>query len=158
MTTELDQLGGMVAATDNEAATASAPPKDPNAPPEPEVLTSEQEAARQVDTIGALICGYADKAAPLWTKEKKEQYVKVWTPLVEKYNFSLSALPPELVAAFVLGPALAMSAKAVIDQVKEDKAMAAAMLGKNPAAPAAAAKSDEGPKAEVHSQMGLYPQ
>lgn len=156
----LEKLAGLAASTDAESAAtiAAATPPDPNAPPPPAPPPGSSEVAADiVNSFAELVTSYAPDAAEIWTAKNREMSAAVLAPLVEKYNFSLERIPPELIAAFVIGPLLWKTSTAVGDKLKADRAEKAAAkrlaTGGGAAAPAAA---DGAPAPAVHSQMGLY--
>jgi hypothetical protein len=163
MTTELDNLAGLAAEADQAAvALTPAPPVDPNAPPEPPPPPGpEEQAVDLVNMFAGLVIGYAPAAADIWTPQAKEVSAQVLAPVMVKYGFSMTAFPPELAAAIVIGPLLYRSSTMVADKIKADRAAAAApakpvIAGQVPAPVGAPAGPDGAPAAGVHEQMKLY--
>jgi len=153
---ELDGLAGLAAQADQVAMGADNPTADQVAMATPTGPDYGQEAAGTVDTIAALITGYAPAAESLWNPAAKQRIAAALAPVMEKYGFTLSALPPEVVLAVMAGPVLYKSAKIVAEQMRAERA--AAPVAAPAAAPAGAAPgATPGPTAPVHEQTKLYP-
>jgi hypothetical protein len=118
-----------------------------------------QEAAATVDTFAALLVGYCPAAADLWTDDKKAAVSAALAPVMEKYGFTLGALPVELVLIITAGPLLYQSSKLVAAQMKREqdaakqatmaRTVTAATGQDKPAAP-------EAPEVARHPQTALY--
>lgn len=157
---ELAGLAGLADEVDGGAAAVAAP-GDPHAPqPIPAGPDYGQEAAGMVDMFGAMVCGYAPAAEPLWSPETKGRMAASIAPVMEKYGVSFGALPVEVTALIVCGPVLYQSARVVAAQINADKAKAAAAQSQavaHNAAPAAApAAPADTPEQPRHAQMALY--
>ncbi len=151
MTQELDQLAGLAAQAD--AGAIELDPVDPNAPPPPAVIDYAHEARGMVDMFGALATGYAPKCAPLWAAETKQRIAEATAPVMAKYNFTLGAMPCELVLMVVAGPVLYQTSRIIAQQMNDEKQAAAKVQaeGTQKAAPV-----DTAPAPEVSPQTALY--
>jgi hypothetical protein len=150
----LADLSALAASTDTEtqAALAAETPPDPNAPPPPPGF--DEQAVDLVNTFAGLVTAYAPDAAAIWTPEARSQAAAVMAPVMEKYNFSMANLPPELTAAIVVGPLLWQTSKVVALKMKAGKAETAPPGHEGPRQ--AEAPLDVAPGAPVHTQMALY--
>lgn len=149
---ELDQLDGLAAAADEHAATLD--PVDPNAPPPAPVLNYETEARGMVDMFAALVTGYAPKCAPLWAQDTKTRIAMAAVPVMEKYGFSLGAIPPELTLIIVAGPVLYQTSKVIAQQMNEDRERAESKKAAD-VPPATIAPTDT-PEMPTAPQTALY--
>ena len=93
-------------------------------PPAPPPRDWMNEAGGAVDTFAALAVGYAPAAADLWDAVAKDRIKAALAPVMEKYNFSLGALPPELTLLIVAGPVLYQTSKIIGAQMQEQRAKA----------------------------------
>lgn len=173
---ELDQLDGLVAQADAGAASLDAPAVageggELAAPQGPDFAG---EARGMVDMFAALVVGYAPKAEPLWGEGTKARVSMALAPVLEKYGFTLGAMPCELTLIVVAGPVLWQTSRVVAAQMNTDKGLAQAKAKKSeaaqvadpitaatdptPAAPPAPADGapTAGPVPVVHPQMALY--
>lgn len=145
---ELEALAASTDAQSNEVQQASIP-VDPNAPPEPP--GAEEQAYDMVDTFVGMASSYAPEVATCWPEQTKKASAKVLAPLLIKYNINMQNLPPELVAAFVIGPALWQTSKIIAKKINSDR------ISERPAPE----KQQEeqlkvAPDTAMHPQMGLY--
>ena len=166
MSNELDNLQGVAAAADSSAAALDGQ----NQTPGTEVAVIEQgpdymtEARGMVDMFAAMAVGYAPKAESVWTEQAKARTAEALVPVMEKYAFSLGAMPPELTLIIVAGPLLWQTSKIVAAQMAEEKAKAKPKDKETPEAgqgiSEAVAKPvgqwEESPAAPTHPQMALY--
>jgi len=142
---ELDQLASQAAAADAEslpAADQSTDGTEIDATPD-----YAHEANGCVDFFAALITGYCPKAEPIWTDKTKARVSAALAPVFEKYSFTMSAAPPELILLIIAGPPLFQSARLIAAQLQAERA--AQPKAKPPA-------DDQAPKPEVHDQVRLY--
>jgi hypothetical protein len=147
---DLAALQGAAAEVDAETA----PPElTPDGQPVP-VVDYFQEARKGVDIFAGLVCGYAPKAADIWTEEAKQRAAAGLMPVYEKYGVTMSALPCEVMAAIIVGPLLYASSKIVAAQMQIDQAAAKAKAQAKPES--GAANAGDTPEQAVHSQMALY--
>ena len=156
MIEELEALEGQTLAVD--AATvdplAVAAPGQELAPAGPDYGL---EARATVDTFAALMVGYSPRTAPLWDDDSRQRIGAALAPVMEKYGFTLGAMPPELTLIIVAGPVLYQSAKIVGEDIAQKKAEAAkkraegqGQQAQTPAAPAGT------PEQVRHPQETLY--
>ena len=155
--TDLDNLQQLADETD---AANGAPLVDqttgevlPPAPPPRDYMT---EAAGAVDTFAALAVGYAPKAADLWDAEAKQRITAALAPVMEKYNFSLGALPPELTLLIVAGPVLYQTSKIIGAQMAEQKVKAKLAKPEKVDVNSEQFPVDIAPGPPVHPQTELY--
>jgi hypothetical protein len=121
---DLDHLDGLAAQVDADH-TGTLPDGTAIADqPAPIDYTTEAEAT--VDTFTALVGGYCPAAGELWDQPRKQAVAAALAPVMEKYGFSLGALPPELTLIIVAGPLLYQTSKVVAAQMDQDKAKAKA--------------------------------
>lgn len=146
---ELEALATSTDAKSNEIQQASIP-VDPNAPPEPP--GREEQARDMVNAFVGLAAGYAPEVQNHWPEAQIQASAAVIAPLLEKYNFSLTNIPPELMAIIVLGPPLYQTAKVIARKIESDRRQEKAVP---------AQKHEEQmtvtPDTPTHEQMGLYP-
>lgn len=148
---ELNNLDALAASTD--AAILDSQPVDPNAPPPPAPEPTRQEQAGDlVNMFAGLVTSYAPDTLAIWTPEAKANSAAVIAPLLEKYNVSLINLPPELMAAVVVGPLLWQSSKIVAAKIARDRNPQPRENPDGQPVP----EAEVAPGAPVHSQMGLY--
>lgn len=146
MSEELNQLAGVVAATD---AGAVPPELTPDGQPVVPVNFG-LEAAGAVDMFAGLVTGYAPGTADLWNAEAKARVSATLAPVLEKYGVTIGTLPPELLLLMTAGPILWQSSKIIAAQMEADKAKAKLK-------PATAAVEAEGGSAVArHEQEKLY--
>lgn len=170
---ELDQLDGLVNQADAGASQLDAPMAGEGGqlPAAPQGPDFNMEARGMVDMFAALVVGYAPKAEPLWGEGTKARVSMALAPVLEKYGFSMGAMPCELTLIVVAGPVLWQTSRVVAAQMAQDKPKPKA---KDPAAqvadPITAATApidqaqppapDDAPAAApapaVHPQMALY--
>jgi hypothetical protein len=88
-------------------------------------------AAGIVELVSAMLDGYAPGAG--WQEAQRTQMAASIAPVLEKYGWDLNtAMPCELVALMVCGPALYQSAKVVALKIQTDRlALARAARGLN---------------------------
>lgn len=150
---ELDALDGLAAQVD--ADHAGALPDGSLIADQPAAIDYTTEAAATVDTFAALIGGYCPAAGELWDTERKRAVSMALAPVMEKYGFSLGALPPEITLIIVAGPLLYQTSKIVAVQMAQDKAKAKPAQQVTQAAPAQ--PGDLGtPEVNRHPQTSLY--
>ncbi|WP_250479127.1 MULTISPECIES: hypothetical protein [unclassified Caballeronia] len=117
-------LGGMAADIDGQAHEAMNPgaaqAAAEAAAAAPDYLT---EAKGTVEFLGAMLDGYAPGAG--FKPAEVERMSMAVAPVMEKYGFTLGAMPCELVALIVCGPVLYNSAKVVAAKLRADQAEAA---------------------------------
>ncbi|MYM39653.1 hypothetical protein [Duganella qianjiadongensis] len=167
---ELDQLAGVVAAADEHAAAGLPPqPGQEPEPPAPVVPGADEQAVDLVNTFAGLLAAYAPDTAAIWTEHARQASAAAIAPLMIKYNISITAMPPELTAAIVVGPLLYRSATIVGEKMRADRAAkhspAVAAPAPKTAANDTAASAPPAPPAQdpnqspavaVHPQMALY--
>ncbi len=167
---DLDTLGGMAAAADTLNAPAPAGVSASDVPAEPQPPGLEEQALDMVNAFAGLMAGYCPATAEVWDEGARVRSAAAIAPLMEKYNFSLMAVPPELTAAIVVGPLLYRSATMVADKVRADRAEAAARKAAEQGAARqqsqratehtgiapGATQDGSGPAVPVHPQMALY--
>ena len=158
MTTELDNLEGLVAQAD-----AGAIALDPQAQQEEAAQAGPDygtEARGAVDLFAAMVCGYAPKAESVWNEGAKARTAAALAPVMEKYGFTLGNLPPELTLAIVAGPLLWQSSKIVAAQMAQEKSQAKpqAQAQAQPQEANPAPEPGRAPAPEVHPQVRLYQQ
>lgn len=77
-------------------------------------------AAGIVELVSAMLDGYAPGAG--WPEQQRTQMAASIAPVLEKYGWDLNtAMPCELVALMVCGPALYQSAKVVALKIQTDR-------------------------------------
>lgn len=158
---ELEKLAGMAAEAD--AAAAGAVPgaalgaPGPEAPP-PEATRLDQ-ANDLVTMFSGLVIGYVPETALVFTPEANARCAMALAPVMEKYNWSMDAMPCELVAAVVVGPVIYSAGKMVMAKIQAERAQVAAPAG-GPAAPGmpfgAPVSDNVAPASGQHPQMALY--
>lgn len=90
----------------------------------PVASDSLQQSQMFWDMIGGMASGYAPKSAQYWQPAISQRIAAAWVPIMEKYQMDMTRIPPELTFMVIAGPPLYMTMKAVIDQIKDDKAEA----------------------------------
>ena len=155
---DLDQLDNLAANIDAEHAGAL--PDGSLIADQPPPKNYAIEASATVDTFAALVGGYCPPAGALWDETRKQAVSAALVPVMEKYGFSLGALPPELTLIIVAGPLLYQTSKMIAGQMAQDKAKA------KPAPTINAATGDtaqqppgaihEAPEVLKHPQTALY--
>jgi hypothetical protein len=150
---DLDALDAMAAQVD--ADHTGTLPDGTAIADQPAPIDYTTEAAATVDTFAALIGGYCPAAGELWDQERKRAVSMALAPVMEKYGFSLGALPPEITLIIVAGPLLYQTSKIVAAQMAQDKAKAKPAAQVTQAAPAQ--PGDLGtPEVARHPQTSLY--
>lgn len=156
---DLTNLAGLAAEADAGAAPA-APPGQEGAATEP---TRNDQAADLVKMFSGLVIGYVPETASVLNEAAQLRCAIAIAPVLEKYNFSMDALPCELVAAVIVGPVIYSAGKIVVAKFQAERAQAAAPGGARSAGPAEdvafrppAPPSDVAPAAAMHPQMALY--
>lgn len=123
-------LGGLAAEVDaqahealNPGAAAAAAEAAANGP------DYARGAAGIVDLLSAMLDGYAPGAG--WAEQQRARMAASVAPVLEKYGWDLdTAMPCEVVALMVCGPALYQSAKVVALKIQTDRiALARAARG-----------------------------
>lgn len=150
--TDLDHLDGLAAQVD--ADTSGTAPDGTMIADQPAPINYAREAAATVDTFAALVTGYCPPAGELWSDSKKAAVTAALTPVMEKYGFTISALPCEVVLIMTAGPLLYQTSKMVAAQMAQAKAA----KPEAKAAQAAAAQAADTPEVPRHAQTQLYPQ
>jgi hypothetical protein len=173
---ELDSLAGLAAAADQTAAPAGAVATAPDqVQPEQHVPGPDEQAADIINGFAGMLAGYAPDTASIWTPEARQASAAAIAPVLVKYNFSLSALPCELVAGIVVGPLLWQTSRVVGEKIKADRAaklnpQAGQAAVPRPGAPSGSGLVDstgqplaappaalnEAPAVARHPQMALY--
>jgi hypothetical protein len=163
MTTDLDNLEHIAASADAGAMSMDTPHNEDGhgeaIAQGPDYYT---EARGTVDMFAAMVVGYAPKAESVWTEQAKARTAAALAPVMEKYNFSFGAMPPELTLMIVAGPLLWQSSRIVAAQMAEEKAKAEAKKPKDEAtdpltmAAKPVGQYEEAPAQEVHDQVKLY--
>lgn len=157
---ELDNLQQLADTTDNANGAPIVGTDGEVLPPPPPPRDYMIEAAGAVDTFAALAVGYAPKAADLWDTEAKNRITAALAPVMEKYNFSLGALPPELTLLIVAGPVLYQTSRVIASQMADQRAKAKPPAVAKPADPHAGQlgtqRPNESPELAVHPQTALY--
>lgn len=113
---ELDQLTTSIAATD-AAASGAANTAMPSAPAAP-AINYAHEAEAMTEMLAALITGYEPRTIAIWDKERKACVAAAVAPVMEKYNFTVGAIPPEIILIVVAGPPLYQSSKIIAEGMK----------------------------------------
>jgi hypothetical protein len=85
------------------------------APAEPQGPDFNTEATSLVDMVAAMICGYEPKCLPLWGDDRKQGIAAALVPVMEKYNFTLGNIPPEITLLIMVGPPLYQSSKIIAE-------------------------------------------
>lgn len=127
-------LGGLAAEVDTQAhealnpgAAAAAAEAAANGP------DYAKGAAGIVELLSAMLDGYAPGAG--WHEQQRAQMAASVAPVIEKYGWDLNtAMPCELVALMVCGPALYQSARVVALKIQTDR-LALARAARGLAAP-----------------------
>jgi hypothetical protein len=115
-------------------------------------------AAQQcVDMFVAMLTGYCEPAAALWTAEKKSNVALSLAPVMEKYKFTLDTMPVELGFLLVAGPLLFQSARMVAAQVARDKQAKTKDQGRTVEVKNDTSKPADANGPGVHDQVRLYP-
>jgi hypothetical protein len=156
MSQELDNLAGLAAEVDQNTTAAAPLQLDANGQPIPEVQpppSLEVQALDAVNTFAALVCGYAPKAAAIFTAESKAMGAAVLAPVMEKYGWSMLSMPCEFAAAIVLGPMLYQSMLCVREEMEAKRAAKSPALAETASSKGAEPEAPAGP---VHPQMALY--
>lgn len=110
-------------------AHASADPTAPAPAPEPEAVNYAIEAAGMVDLCAALICGYEPKCLPHWGDDRKAGITAALSPVLEKYDFTLGSIPPELTLLVMAAPPLYLSMRIIADGMNKQAAQKSADSG-----------------------------
>jgi hypothetical protein len=152
---DLAALGGMAATVDAETAYTDIPGEAPGAPVE-EGTNYALEAQKMVDMVGALACGFCVEATPLWAPPIRANMAGTLAPVLEKYGFTMGAMPVEIAAIITCGPVLWQTARLIGEKIRRDRAAAS-----DPQAPQAAhahqAEQRTGePPAPQSPEMALY--
>lgn len=130
-------------------AMASGDPAAPAPAADPDVPDYSVEAAGMVDMVAALIVGYEPKCAPHWGDDRKANISAALAPVLEKYNFTLGNIPPELTLLVMAAPPLYLSMRIIADGMNNAKPPAApqksapVVVPKDPAALDVATHSPE---------------
>lgn len=124
----LDQLAGLAAATDAAVNTVENPAGVPGAPAAPAAPDFVTEANGMVDMVVALITGYEPRAVPLWSAARKAGVSAALVPVLQKYNFTLGNMPPEITLLVMAGPPLYQSMKIIADGMQPKAAPDAAAV------------------------------
>jgi len=150
-------LGGLAADIDaqahealNPGAAAAAAEAEANAP------DYGKGAAGIVDLVSAMLDGYAPGAG--WGDKQRGMMAASIAPVLEKYGWDLnSAMPCEVVALMVCGPALYQSAKVVALKIQTDRLelMRAARGLADPNTIKGAAGAESGPLAGSQGSAGM---
>lgn len=148
--TPLDHLDDLAAQVD--ADTTGTLPDGTLIADQPEPTNYATEAAATIDMIAAMIGGYCAPAGALFTDDKKRAVVAAMVPVMEKYSFSLGALPCELTLIIVAGPLMYQASKLVANQMRQEQAQAQASKPAQVARPA----STETPEQKRTPQEALY--
>ncbi|MFZ3219889.1 MAG: hypothetical protein WA174_07640 [Rhodoferax sp.] len=149
---DLDALDGLAASVDGEHLEVTAEGIPHSEVPAP--TNYALEASATVDTFAALLVGYCPDTASLWTDDKKIAVAAALAPVMEKYGFTLGALPVELVLIMTAGPLLYQSAKLVAAQMKREQI--AAQAAAKPKAQDVPGAVTNGPEVVRHPQAALY--
>ena len=160
---DLSALDGLAAQVD--ADTTGTAPDGTVIADQPAPINFAMEAAATVDTFAALLTGYCPDAGALWTDAKKAAVSAALAPVMEKYGFTLGALPCELVLIITAGPLLYQSARMVAAQMAREKAESARAkkvegatdAADKRAAPTPTGDHQPGPEIKRHAQTALYP-
>ena len=112
-------------------------PGEPGTPPATDYTT---EASGAVEMLAALIVGYEPKCLPLWDDPRKAGIAAALAPVMEKYNFSLGKIPPEITLLIIIAPPLYQSSKIIAEGMnkREAEAKPAALVAEAGAAPTGA--------------------
>ena len=148
-------LDGLAAQVD--ADTQGAAPDGSIIADQPAPIDYATEAAATVDTFAALVGGYCAEAGALWTPDTRAAVAAALAPVMQKYGFTIGALPCELVLIITAGPLLYQTSKIIAAQMAREKATA-----KKPTDPAQVqdvkpkATGPETPEVKRHPQEALY--
>ena len=117
---KLDMIAGAaddgVHAIDNPGVEA---PQPEAAPAGPDYLG---EATMIVDVCTAIVVGMVPPAATIWTPEVKGRVSMAMAPVLEKYNFTVGDIPPELGLAVALVPPMLQTYKLYVEVAKAARA------------------------------------
>lgn len=113
-----------------------------------------QHAEAMVDLFVGVLTGYAPETSAIWSHDTKARVAAALAPVMEKYNFNVSNLPPEITLLIMAAPPLYQSAKIVAEQMRQDRLPK--KTAENPASPAEVKPEDQH-NPGVHPQMALYP-
>jgi len=161
---ELDALAGAAAAADG----AGQGEGEPGAPgPEPDAATMHREAGiGAIRMFVSMVTAYAPAAADIWPEATIKACGAALGAVAEKYNWSLTDIPPELAFLFVAGPPMYASSKIVAAQILANREAAAAAkakpagsgstAGEPPGQARPTGAPEQAPGPAVHDQMGLY--
>lgn len=118
-----------------------------------QVVNFGDNAKAMVDLFVGLLTGYAPDTLDIWTDETKARVAASLAPVMEKYNFNVGNLPPELTLLIMAGPPLYQSARIIAEQMRKDR------LPKKPANESSVTDQapDDPHNPGTHSQMALYP-
>lgn len=129
----LDQLEGLAAQTDGAAAIVENPALDPAAAPAgPDYAT---EAAALTDMVVAMIVGYEPKCAQFWPDERKAGVAAAAAAVMEKYNFTMGAIPPEITLLVMAGPPLYQCSRMIAEGMNKTAAKPVASVQTDAGAP-----------------------
>lgn len=158
---DLDALQGLAAKTD--ADHGGTLPDGTLIADQPAQVNYANEAQATVATIAAMITGYCAPAGELWTDDKQAAVAGALAPVMEKYQFTIGALPCELVLIITAGPLLYQTSKIIATQMAREKAAALAAK-KSPGGVADATDKAPAvrpgpvtPEQARHPQTALYP-
>lgn len=113
----LEQLSGLAAQTDATAYQVENPAAAPGAEPSPGAPDYTTEAKAMTDMVAAMICGYEPKCLPLWDEDRKAGIAAALAPVMEKYSFTLGAIPPEITLLIMVGPPLYQSSRIIAESM-----------------------------------------
>ena len=154
---DLDQLDHVAKTADEGAAAADgAPQQGPDGQPLDAGPNYGIEAAKAVDTVAGFITGYAPECEPLWGDQTRANITAALTPVLEKYQMTMAALPPELLLLLTAGPVLYQSAKLVATKMQREKQAALPPRQAQGIEGAARMPTDRPPPPERHPQEALY--
>lgn len=145
---ELDALEGLAAQAD--ADHTGTLPNGELIADQPQPVNYAMEAAGSVDMFAALVAGYCPPAGELWSTDKKAAVSAALAPVMEKYGFTLGALPCEILLIVTAGPLLYQTSRMIAGQMAKEKSAKPAR-----AAPVPGAQADA-PATARHPQEALY--
>jgi hypothetical protein len=144
----LDQLEHIAGAADANAETAANPP----APGEqvPGAPDYKKSGAVITDMVVGMIVGYEPKCAQFWPDETRARVADAAAAVMEKYQMTLDAFPPELTLLMLAGPPLYQCSKLIAESMNNPRPQANAAAATS--APGAAVPAGSGAALVVHGQ------
>ena len=150
---EAQQIDAEISANKPGAAPADEQPEQAAAQ---EITGFQQQAQMMVDLFVGMLTGYAPETKPIWSYDTRARVADALWPVLQKYNFTMGNMPPELTLLIMAAPPLWMSMKIVAEKMRADKMAARANAAKPVETVNDSDVVPDGPGR--HPQEQLYPQ